>query len=182
MEKYTDQPAYRGLHKAVLAEPDNIDIRLIMADWLEQNGYTERADIIRMPDYYGRPWSVHDPEAEHILEIYYKALSLHDIRGRHGFIEYVAIDADEWLQYHDRLTPRQPIKHVTLTTWPYLKMSQSQDWPNGRRYYCGFPGMPLVNLVYELNYSIRFNHRPTITYDLLKHYWPKIEFTWSIEQ
>jgi uncharacterized protein (TIGR02996 family) len=45
---YATHPAWRGLLAAVIAAPaDNLP-RLAAADWLEENGYTDRAELIRI--------------------------------------------------------------------------------------------------------------------------------------
>jgi uncharacterized protein (TIGR02996 family) len=41
----TDHPQYRALLASVLAAPDDDLPRLVLADWLEENGQPERAEF-----------------------------------------------------------------------------------------------------------------------------------------
>lgn len=44
----TATDAQAGFLEAIIAEPERDDLRLIMADWLEDNGQSERARVIRL--------------------------------------------------------------------------------------------------------------------------------------
>jgi uncharacterized protein (TIGR02996 family) len=44
---YTGDPQYQALLAAVVAAPDDDLPRLIAADWLDERGFTERAELIR---------------------------------------------------------------------------------------------------------------------------------------
>jgi uncharacterized protein (TIGR02996 family) len=46
-----------GLLRAIIEDPEDDALRLVYADWLEENGETERADLIRVQDVLAR----HDP-------------------------------------------------------------------------------------------------------------------------
>jgi uncharacterized protein (TIGR02996 family) len=45
---YADAPEFRALFAGVLGAPDEDAPRLVLADWLEENGVTERAEFIRL--------------------------------------------------------------------------------------------------------------------------------------
>lgn len=44
----TTHPTYAGLLAAVLENPEDDDVRLIFADWLDDDGQAERAEFIRL--------------------------------------------------------------------------------------------------------------------------------------
>src|SRR5262245_2815526 len=41
-------PEYAGLMRAILQQPDDDGLRLILADWLEEHGEPDRAEFIRL--------------------------------------------------------------------------------------------------------------------------------------
>src|SRR5262249_14426998 len=41
-------PEYAGLMRAILQQPDDDNLRLILADWLEEHGDPDRAEYIRL--------------------------------------------------------------------------------------------------------------------------------------
>lgn len=140
---------------AVLADPDDDSARLVLADWLEENGEPERAEFIRVQlelEIFARcirncsPWPgiVHKPDVAPTLERFMalrhrerELLKAHHLEWgphfnkvhglgnlyafddfRRGFLERITCAAADWITHADAITTTQPIRKVTLTTWP----------------------------------------------------------------
>ncbi len=43
---------------------------------------------------------------------------------RRGFVEFVTSPAEDWFRYADRIRTEQPVRHVTLTDRPIIRMGQ----------------------------------------------------------
>ena len=52
------RPDERSLYSAILADPDDDTVRLAYADWLDENGQSERAEFIRVQIELARLGSV----------------------------------------------------------------------------------------------------------------------------
>lgn len=169
----------------VLANPGDDVVRLIFADWLEDNGDEARAKFVRaqialanMPSgvacvkhlvsyqscpqccvqrrrerslllAHGHDWTMalgvgiktitHDrgPDKGVTVAIVTGCEKGSDVATeyRRGFVEKIALSAENWMEHADALVAATPIMQVRLVTWPtvsqlrdeYLKM----DWMEG---------------------------------------------------
>jgi uncharacterized protein (TIGR02996 family) len=131
----TDEGA---LLRAVIAEPDDDAPRLIYADWLDEQGQSERAEFIRvqvasaglalndprLPPLWGREGALlrrhREAWAGRIASV------CHAHRFIRGFVEYVACDASRFLTHGGELFALAPIRELTiLKAHPYAaRLSQ----------------------------------------------------------
>lgn len=49
-----------ALNRAVVEQPDDDTVRLVFADWLEEHGEGERAELIRLQVWHGQNWPTHE--------------------------------------------------------------------------------------------------------------------------
>lgn len=142
----TDERA--ALLAGVLAEPDSDEPRLVFADWLEEHGEPERAELIRcqvaveawerspgeVVHYAGG--TVNGAQAGAMLARSQRLLGDHAIdwlraelgtlwhawngppTWRRGFVEALSCPAAHWLEHADAIRAAAPIHAVTLWTWP----------------------------------------------------------------
>lgn len=122
--------------RAVIAHPDDDAPRLIMADWLDEQGQCERAEFIRLQIFGARgafAGCQHGAEVtcrrcEGVRRRETELLRSNRLRWwpaewatifrvrRRGFVESVVCTAEEWLKHGDAILACQPIREVTLTT------------------------------------------------------------------
>jgi uncharacterized protein (TIGR02996 family) len=174
----TDQ--WRAFIAAIRANPADDTPRLVAADWLNERGKSERAELIRshvaweagdhgdgLRDRINGLFGRCQPRVFRSLKI--------DMTGTgykwdRGFISEVYAPADWWLAHADTILAREPVAAVTLTTVP-----RAIDEPNGLR--CELVGDPR---------AVRFNRaecwaatteeesRPLL--GLLRLRWPGVSF------
>lgn len=140
----TDEAA---LLAGVLARPDDDLPRLVLADWLDENGKSDRAEFIRA--------QCHAPDAN-AFRLYVSNVYGHEFREgppyatlwgreplsddlparaaffadwcrwpvgarlmyRRGFVEAVACPAADWVEHGDTVLAAHPVTEVRLTTQP----------------------------------------------------------------
>lgn len=128
---------YHDLLQAIRNEPHDEGLRLIAADWLEENGEAERAEFIRVEMelatrhrsflwdqgteayllerrehlwacHAGREWINHDPQLLLLAEGAYQY--------QLGFIDSLTCTSEQWLAAGDKALQVQPLRDVLLTT------------------------------------------------------------------
>jgi uncharacterized protein (TIGR02996 family) len=115
----------QALLQAIQDTPAQDGVRFVYADWLEENGRPERAELIRaqcelehatglqrrtplrlrereLLARHGKEWA--EPLAPLVEEWEF----------RRGFIEYVALDADKLLAHGEELFARTPLRELRL--------------------------------------------------------------------
>lgn len=111
---------------AIVSNPDDDAPRLIYADWLEEQGETDRAALIRSQiDRESLPGG--DPRGDTLLLQIHKLLSDHGSalaapfahfglleNYRRGFPEELTSDARVFLKHSDELFRKLPIRRLTL--------------------------------------------------------------------
>lgn len=114
--------------------------RLQYADWLEEHGQHDRADLIRVQcELWGKPdcpdWCDGNCRVAALRRREREILAGHDwlpvllplpivtrwvrfFSTSRGFVSAIALSAEDWLKYADALTSATPLEKVTLTTVP----------------------------------------------------------------
>ena len=127
----------RDLLAAVLANPADDLPRLVLADWWEENGQPDRAELVRLGcelELIGLSPRDHKPRCRcrrcklttrllDLLESYAAtwagpAKPLRRLLWSRGFVESVTCDAAAWLAHGDAVRAAHPVTRVTLTTVP----------------------------------------------------------------
>jgi uncharacterized protein (TIGR02996 family) len=115
-----------ALLRAVLAEPDDDAPRLIFADWLEENGRAERAELIRLQcalaetpeDDPRRPRLAHRAEAliaAHWVEWGHELRGLAQAWGfERGFVTRAVCDSAVFVERARELFRLAPVHHLAL--------------------------------------------------------------------
>jgi uncharacterized protein (TIGR02996 family) len=110
--------------RAVCEAPDDDVLRLVYADWLEDHGRCERAELIRVqcalaagdpPDRADLERRAHDLLRAHGVE--WSAPFRHLATSweyRRGFVEDVRVEARTFLLGADELFSRAPVRHLLL--------------------------------------------------------------------
>lgn len=100
----TDSPEYRALLDAVLDRPDDDMPRLAMADWHEENGQGERAELIRHGIAHpGFRIGEADSDRPIMCEI------------RRGFPETAICTLADFLRHAEWIANNWPVKKVKIT-------------------------------------------------------------------
>src|SRR5262245_44628998 len=116
----------QALLSAVCAEPEDDGLRLVYADWLEEQGRSDRAEFIRVqvelsrtpPGEERRPalearelqlLAAHRKEWSRPLRPWVKACEF-----RRGFVEGVKLAAHTFLERAEELFRLAPVRHVHL--------------------------------------------------------------------
>lgn len=180
---------HAGFLEAICADPDDDVSRLVYADWLDEHDDPDRAEFIRLqialasssivaeriareqPErlnrlalnllHHWQEWS--GPAAELVPN---GARYSDHLTFRRGFIEYVRCTGDAWVRHADAILVCQPVREVTLTTWPGL-MQFCLESPEGDEMRIGLPGRPFRGDVPPSTNPIPF---------LLRAEWPRIRF------
>jgi uncharacterized protein (TIGR02996 family) len=148
---YDDSPEYRALFAGVVERPDDDAPRLVLADWLEENGHPERAELIRLQIELERT-PRHDPrhaelrrrDAEFnklkwdwMLPISGLGHAHFDPFYRRGF-QY-SLTSRHWKAFNDQadklfaLAPLQELHVVTLPPRNVKALSRSPHLPRLRK-------------------------------------------------
>ncbi len=136
---------FAPLLRAIVESPDDDTIRLIAADFLDENGEPERAAFIRCQVQLAAHQATHPPlralqhcqacaslrrREQELLPLAYSHvwgwLSLVDRSPevyRRGFVAQVTLSWFGWLTHHEAILESCPIRNardglVVLTTWP----------------------------------------------------------------
>ncbi len=118
-----------SLYRAILAEPEDDGLRLIYADWLEENGRAERAEFIRVQMELARignagpRWKVLRADEKKLWSIHRESwltglpahLRKRDIRFHKGFLEELAGPPKIWAGCWEELFARHPIYRIRVT-------------------------------------------------------------------
>lgn len=120
-----------ALVRAVLANPDDDAVRLVFADWFEDQGdaaSVARADFIRTQVERAR-LDPRDPRQSELHAREYRLLAAHakdwcgshfafkKARFRRGFIEYVHLHLRHFQHHRRQLFALEPVRDVSLTGW-----------------------------------------------------------------
>jgi uncharacterized protein (TIGR02996 family) len=119
----------------ILENPDDDTPRLVLADWLEDNGRPERAAFLRcqleadrLPDYHPRRRTLldeaerlrrqHGPDWDRLLKELVTETSSRtaDLFYRRGLPWRVRLSAERWLQAWPAMRPLAPLREVALST------------------------------------------------------------------
>ncbi len=105
-----------ALLAAVLADPADDDPRLRYADWLDEQGRCERAELIRVQCAGGNRVRVQELLSRHQREWAPREVFGYAVMAwRHGFVEWVKCSAAVWLSRGDAMLACQPVTQVALT-------------------------------------------------------------------
>ncbi len=136
--------------RAICDQPDDDAPRLVLADWLDEHGESERAEFIRVQcelarmdretthsqiDLWAAQNKLHDRERELLaghnvewsrplpgpFELSGNVLKWDFIRGFVGSIECSAAD---WLTHADTILREHPVQSVRLTTLPKMRVAR----------------------------------------------------------
>lgn len=148
---------------AVIAQPDNDLPRLLSADWWEEQGDTERGELVRVQlelaelrnrfdargfrighrnkrvrDLMSRETALLDAHAGLWIEETGHRLAFHgyaEVEFRRGFIEVIVIGATDWDCAHESLRRVTPIREVEFLRPPltWSGRSTAPYWPGQGR-------------------------------------------------
>lgn len=175
-----DHPDWRGFVAAIRANPADDVPRLVAADWLEERGRRLRAELIRCHVAW-EAGGQGDELRDRINGLFgrchprvFRSLKI-DRTGTgykwdRGFVSEVYAPADWWLAHGDAILAREPVREVTLTTWPghyYSLESQGHHlWVIPEEWYPDGSGAACLT-----------SERPRVVGNLLADRWPGVEFT-----
>ena len=120
-----------ALRRAILAQPDDDTLRLIFADWLDENGRPERAAFIRaqVSAAQAEPFSPdalrHAKAADRVLkpqmDEWAKTVRQRVLAWRfaRGFVEHVAVDVATFPRDAATLFAAEPIRSVQVARFAY---------------------------------------------------------------
>lgn len=116
-----------ALLKAVLANPEDDAVRLVYADWLQEEGDGARAEFIRVQIELARRFRF-DPERLPLLRRERELLERHEAEWtkpiaaisracvfRRGFVDAVAVGGAKLLSHGRKLFDKAPVRHVKAT-------------------------------------------------------------------
>ncbi len=122
---------------AILANPDDDNVRLVYADWLQENGDEARAEYIRL-----RILRDGDRDADiRAVDLWYANVRQWEpLRGANGealgswyrgFIRDIEDTAGWWLAHADEILSRHPVRRVRFTTEPdaITTFELHRQWP-----------------------------------------------------
>ncbi len=104
---------------AIVANPDDDTLRLVYADWLEENGDAERAEFIRLQIAEAQTRAPGSRRSMELLERNRKRWLIPGIPGsqvfRRGFVEYLHISADDFLKHEAMIETAAPVVGLRLS-------------------------------------------------------------------
>jgi len=147
--------------KAILAKPDDDTVRLVMADWLIEQGQDIRARFIQIQVELARkPGHNHNneprpetcelcrlsfAEREFIIEGGIDTLAGFEMPQwvmdygppvfRRGFVEKIGASAERWIDHGDLLYTATPLREVQLTTMLPIEVIENER-DDGTVWYC----------------------------------------------
>ncbi len=176
---------------AIRAEPDNDEPRLVYADWLEDEGESERAELIRLCIRDSqRTWIAAHAEKcpcqgcvdrRRMLILFLERSSLVQYPWlrcfRRGMFEEAACSWEHWQKDADALLTLEPVQEVRLTTRP---VAESRHEPENRRTVIRLQGGKARFVIMDTErYTIRqVPEFPPIS-GLLRAEWPQVK-TWVL--
>lgn len=184
-----DQPFLR----AIAAAPDDDAPRLVYADWLDESGRPEWAELIRVQCEAerlraDRPWS--RATARHAARLHAREMALLDVlQGQveafrpslpgvgdfnlvRGVVHHVYLPAAAWLAHHAAILAAHPtVRAVTLTAWPELEATAPAE-PSGPAPVVCIRGGRYCRVMPAFVWTPEASIRR-----LLMHEWPGIAFT-----
>lgn len=106
---------------AIIAEPDDDLPRLVFADWLEENGDSDRAEFIRLQCLAERE-ILQDVDRVRVAQLLADNRSRWNIPGipgsqtfRRGFVEHLHISADDLIAHSNRIATVSPVVGLRLS-------------------------------------------------------------------
>lgn len=106
-----------ALLRAVVATPDDDTPRLVYADWLDEHGRAERAELIRLQcqitHLQSRERELLDAHAREWGRIL-AALGVARWTFHRGFPEDLSVSAGRFLMYHKEINEITPVRHLRL--------------------------------------------------------------------
>jgi uncharacterized protein (TIGR02996 family) len=118
-----------ALRLMIQERPDDLGPRLVYADWLEERGQCERAELIRLQCQGDDEDRVAELVRRHGVEWAGPIARLaYSYKFRRGFIEEVAISGLELLKHGDRIFSLAPVRLVRLIG-ARLMMERLIEWP-----------------------------------------------------
>lgn len=103
----------------IIAAPDDDVPRLVFADWLEEHGDVDRAEFIRLQIAEAQTQIPGSPRTRELLERNRKRWLIPGIPGsqvfRRGFVEYLHISADDFLQHEAEIETAAPVVGLRLS-------------------------------------------------------------------
>src|SRR5262245_22293075 len=117
----------RSLFQAILDDPDDVGLRLVYADLLEEQG-DPRAEFIRVQcaleetDEYDEARPELEGREQQLLATYQKEWlgplldlgSRYDFDFRRGFVEHVTMAAGQFVRHAEALCRLAPVRHLSL--------------------------------------------------------------------
>lgn len=141
----TDDPSFLS---TIIANPDDLLPRLVYADWIEERGYPERAELIRLqaryndvsrdsPEFFDMIWR----SAELLVQNrarwtqdFAPIAQVDYLDFRNGFPEVVELPFAEFQRAGSKLFEMAPIRTIVLTgELPSLSTVFGCDWPESVR-------------------------------------------------
>ena len=121
-------PGYEPFLKAICENPDDDTVRLVYADWLDENGDPERAEFIRLQiALHGKP-KKSDPQQireEELIEANGRVWlgELPELPHIHwpgdfsrGFVKTVCVGAGKWfIEHRIKLFGSAPVRHLSVS-------------------------------------------------------------------
>lgn len=146
MNFYTDSAEYRAFLTAIAVQPDDDTARLVLADWLDENGHHQRAHFIRRSVARPKRFTFGPGESAHAAYARDDAASdlpafinitlargYADVRWTtyKGLIESATLTWARWLEVGTNLLEKNWVPEVILTTQPDI-VRAGIDFDRGR--------------------------------------------------
>jgi uncharacterized protein (TIGR02996 family) len=141
-----------ALYQSILDDPDDDGVRLVYADWLDENGDPERAEFIRVQCELERlcgewqawvpAWAVIDPHGHQLAVRSEELLKKHGASWqpagvpvaplhafRRGFVESIAVRVSQFIDQGADLARLTPYRSVTFTDWEPRRRGFAEGLP-----------------------------------------------------
>lgn len=157
MTSYHTHPDYLALLQAVRSQPGDDLRRLVLADWLDENGHDGRAEFVRLQVAYARsPFGPDDPRfarSQSLMMRLVEAVSddwAREHKFDRGFLTLFHHSFAAWVEHAARILPESVGLTVRLTDWPEHRSEMRH--PSGRPmdYRTDPPVLAGVRLGYRL--------------------------------
>jgi len=125
-----------ALRRAVISDPDDDTPRLIFADWLDENGQTDRAAFIRLQvesaraEPFGLQARAAEDRANRLLDSYLDAWTEHlrshfaeAPRFRRGFVEHVVLEPIAFEHAFAEIVESEPLQSLNV-----IRHQEESEW------------------------------------------------------
>jgi uncharacterized protein (TIGR02996 family) len=199
-ESLYDSEEWASLVRGIRERPDDDLQRLVAADWLEERGEGERAELIRLQCESAAMsrcsgWATLDGCDCRRCDIIQAAFAL--IQAKHetwhpdgpddttyarGFWESVRCPWSWWHRHGDTLCRREPVTRVELTTEPMVFSARTSTVPHDVAFWLdNISDIQHVVAITERELLSRGHRREDVVRKLLNSRWPAIpERGWTL--